>query len=375
MASLLAGDQVSSGSLSEGLGLYVHLPFCHSKCHFCDFAMVVGAENRIDAYLTALQREAVSRGGGKLTTLFIGGGTPTALLPEQIDRLFALLKTVYDFSALTEASVEANPESSSNEVLQAYRRNGINRISFGLQATQPALLKSLNRLHSCDDFLSAYRRARQMGFANINVDLMFGLPGQTRENWMETLGLVSDLKPEHISAYALKVEMGTRFKKDGVQADDDLEADLYLDATRFLTGRGFRHYEISNFCQPGFESRHNLRYWLNQPTVGLGVSAASYLDGTRSKNTSQLNRYLDEWSGRGSTVRESVLLPAEKQELETLMLGLRLDEGVSEEVVRGTHIAVFDQFLSRGLARVEQGRYRLTPEGWLLSNRLFQELI
>lgn len=363
------------GPINADLGVYIHLPFCHAKCHFCDFATATHAENRVDPYLEALAKEVSARGGGRLRTLFIGGGTPTALTPTQINKLFSSLRLIFDLSALEEATVEANPESSSEEVLQAFLVNGIDRISFGLQSTQAHLLKTLNRVHNFEDFLMAYSRARRLGFKNINIDLMYGLPGQTVEDWKETLAAVTALSPEHLSAYALKVEPHTRLGNEAFAPDDDAEADQYLLASEILVRLGYRHYEISNFARPGFESLHNLRYWKNEPTIGLGVSAASYQDGVRSKNTSVLSDYIRDWSENRGRQLDTVNLPESEIERENVMLKLRLDSGVSLEDIRRINLPVFDQFLSRGLAKQEAGRFRLTPNGWLLSNQLFQHLV
>ncbi len=374
MASLLADQAISTRQIGEA-GLYLHIPFCEAKCHFCDFATFIGQNNKIDSYLSALEKEMAGHSGLAISTLFIGGGTPTVLSPSQIDRLFTSLRKYFKFDSLTEASIEANPDSSTDETLAAFYRNGINRISFGLQTTQPRLLASLGRTHSWEDFLSAYRRARAIGFSNLNVDLMFGLPGQTEADWKETLNAIVDLKPEHISAYALKVEDGTKFKKTKVEADEDLEAAFYLTASRILTEAGYSHYEISNFAKPSFESLHNLKYWKNEETLGLGVAAASYVRGRRFKNTSKLTSYLDSLSKGPVLLEESLVLSEQDKGYEDVFLALRLKEGLPQEKLPRLENGIFDKFRERGYAAVMEGRYRLTPEGWLVSNQLFQHLI
>ncbi len=373
MASLLADQKISHRQI--GLGLYLHIPFCEAKCHFCDFATFIGQESKIDSYLDALDREMSVHSPSSISTLFIGGGTPTVLSPTQIDRLFLSIKKHFDLRFLTEASIEANPDSSSTEVLKAFQRNGINRVSFGLQTTQPHLLQSLGRTHTMADFLDAYQRARDLGFSNINIDLMFGLPGQSEKDWGETLQTLIDLSPEHISAYALKVEEGTKFKKQFVQADEDQEAVFYLQASKMLSTAGYSHYEISNFAKPGYESLHNLKYWKNEETLGLGVAASSYQKGRRFKNTSKLSAYLSSLSTGNVLIEENLELEPKERENENVLLALRLKEGLPTAHIPPSEMDIFERFKEKGYAQVVGGRYRLTPEGWLMSNQLFQYLV
>jgi len=357
------------------LGLYLHLPFCHARCGYCDFATFTGQEDKIEEYLGALEKEMAFYSHESIQTLFIGGGTPTVLNPDQISRLLESLKSHFGFSKLSEATVEANPESATPDVLKAYQHGGINRISFGLQSTQNTFLSKLDRLHSYEDFLRAHEAARGLGFKNINLDLIYGLPGQSMENWSQSLKDVLKLEPEHLSLYALKIEEGTKFQKDGVVLDDDLQADQYLLASPMLREAGYDHYEISNFCKPGFASRHNLKYWRNEPTLGLGVSAASFLEGIRRVNTRSLQIYLSDLKEGREITQESTELTTEKQVKENVMLGLRLKEGIDWGTVKSLNMPVFKSFLNQGWAAVEKGRYFLNPQGWLLSNQLFQFLV
>jgi oxygen-independent coproporphyrinogen-3 oxidase len=259
--------------------------------------------------------------------------------------------------------------------LAAFKRNGINRLSFGLQSTEPALLQVLNRQHNFENFLDSYGRARRLGFGNINVDLMFGLPGQTETDWRNTLNKVIALGPEHISAYALKVEEGTKFKKSSVQPDEDEEASQYLMASQILAEAGYVHYEISNFARPGFESSHNLKYWKNEETLGLGVSSASYLHGRRFKNTSSLTLYFSALSKNYLPIVEETKLGPEESRSEKAMLALRLKDGAPLEDLPSIPVPKLEHFVSQGYAKISEGRYRLTPQGWLLSNQLFQHLV
>lgn len=357
------------------IGLYLHIPFCAARCHYCDFVTFTGIEDKIDAYLRALSKEASLHRGRSIKTLFIGGGTPSVLSPNQIDFLFDAVHENFDATFLTEATVEVNPESAAEEKLRAFQRGGVNRLSIGFQTADEHLLKKLGRLHDKKKFLETYALARGLGFNNINIDLMFGLPDQTLSSWTETLEEVVSLKPEHVSTYALKVESGTHLSKDRFEVDQDLEADMYLEASHLLSSHGYDHYEISNFAKPGFESRHNLLYWKNEPTLGLGVGAASFIGGRRRKNTSQLSAYMESClDGKVPPSEESALHPAEL-ERENVMLKLRLKEGVEESFLRKMKIPLVDQFLKAGLAASRNGSYSLTPQGWLLSNQLFQELV
>jgi oxygen-independent coproporphyrinogen-3 oxidase len=356
-------------------GLYVHVPFCDKRCDYCDFVTFADRPNQVDPYLAALDHELSLFAPAQLETLFIGGGTPTALTVPQIDRLMASIRRHFELSALGEATVEANPESATEERLRAYRRGGINRLSIGLQSADDATLARLGRLHDYGKFLRAYETARRVGFDNVNIDLMFGLPGQTPAQWRETLDRVIALAPDHVSAYALKVENGTRFAKQGVDVDDDAEADMYLEASDALTAAGYEHYEISNFARPGRASRHNLRYWTNADTIGAGVSAAGFLDGVRWKNTTRFADYIQAGLEGRAPDREETALPKDELDRETMMLNLRLRDGVDATALRRLQVPVLDTFLSKGWATEAAGKVRLNPAGWLVSNQLFQHFV
>lgn len=361
--------------MTGAVGLYIHIPFCHARCGYCDFAMFTGQEESVGRYLDALTVEMKSHGRRKIKTIFVGGGTPTVLSPIQIDSLFNSIRSSFDASALTEVTTEANPESATEETLTAFKRNGVNRLSFGLQTTDNALLKEIDRLHTFELFLERYELARRLGFKNINVDLIFGLPNQTAAAWEKTLRDVLRLAPEHISAYALKVETGTAFAKDHVEADPDLQAEMYLKTSEILSEAGYFHYEISNFARPGFESEHNLLYWQNAATIGVGLSAASHLGRRRWKNMRGLIDYVQaSQEGKPWSV-ENVELSEDEQHRENMMLALRLRRGVPVDEVEKLNIPVATSFVEQGLALIEKGFYRLTPRGWLLSNQLFQHLI
>jgi oxygen-independent coproporphyrinogen-3 oxidase len=362
-------------AVTGAVGLYVHIPFCHARCGYCDFATFTGQEQSVDRYLNALAAEMKSHAPKSLQTIFIGGGTPTVLSPAQINTLFDSIRSSFDVAQLVEATIEANPESATRDVLNAYLRNGINRISFGLQTTDDALLKKIDRLHTFDEFKTRYTLARELGFENINIDLIYGLPGQTLGDWEATVKTVLALKPEHISAYALKVEEGTSFSRDNVEAEPDLQADMYLSASRLLMAAGYEHYEISNFARPGFRSQHNLLYWKNEATIGVGLSAASHVGRRRWKNVRGLLDYMQAIQEGKTSQSENIELSENDQFRENVMLNLRLSEGVPVSVIEQTKIPVIAQFVKEGLATLENNFFRLTPRGWLVSNQLFQYLV
>jgi len=357
------------------IGLYVHIPFCDKRCTYCDFVTFTDQHSNIDRYLDALIVEMGFYRGRALSTIFIGGGTPTVLTVAHIDRLLSAIKSTFDTSGLGEATVEANPESSSEDRLRAFQRGGINRISFGFQTANPAQLEKIGRLHTREMFFERFNLARSIGFNNINIDLIFGFDGQDAADWNDTLDRVLAISPEHISTYALKVEPGTPMHRSGVMVNDDLQADLYIAASNCFRDAGYEHYEISNFSKPGLRSTHNSRYWLNQETVGVGVSSTSFINGERRKNTGALPAYMDALS-KGTLPRQEVnALTPEKLARESLMLKLRLSDGVPYSELEPLNLPMVPVFLRRGLASLDKGLYSLTPQGWLLSNRLYQDFL
>lgn len=375
MGSLLAAQTGAHYPLISLIGLYLHIPFCHARCSYCDFATVAGQETSIDRYIGALIKDIYAQPPAPVDTIFMGGGTPSVLNADQIDPLFEAVARHFDLSTLEEATVEVNPESVERENMEAFKRHGINRISMGLQSTDNSTLKSLERLHTYDIFLDKFRLLRDLGFSNINVDLIYGLPGQSFSAWEKTLNDVLRLGVEHISAYALKVETGTALAKSGATVDDDLEADMYLYASNLLAQAGYSHYEISNFAKPGRECRHNLKYWKNNSYVGVGLSAASHVEGRRWSNIRGLVEYMAAIEAGVSPALQAAHLQGLECRKENVMLNLRLKKGVEAKSLETLGVGMFETFLHQGLAFVEEGMYRLTPKGWLLSNQLFQHLI
>lgn len=361
-------------------GLYLHIPFCSVKCRFCDFAAYPGRRRDIDRYLKALDEELVRRANDfphrVLQTFYVGGGTPSLLSADEWGFLISSVRKNFTLLSTAESTAEVNPERLSSEKIPVLLHAGINRLSLGLQTHEDSLLKTLGRTHDWRDFLKVFQRARYEGFDNLNVDLMYGLPGQTLSGWRETLKRVTDLGPEHVSAYALTVEDSTWFSRSGVTKDDDEQADFYEYTAQFLTDLGYRHYEISNFAKEGRESRHNLRYWRNQECLGAGVSAAWFDGQRRCTNTDNLTVYLNSFEEGKEPPVEDVILTPSQQLGETLMLALRLKEGIvpnAETLV--LHGNTLTQAVSDGLLLENQGLYTPTLKGWRLSNLLFQKFL
>ena len=363
---------------SGGRGLYIHVPFCGVKCRFCHFATFPGLKRLAPRYLAALQKEMAFYTGKKIDTIFLGGGTPTVLEAEDLLNIFLWIESNFDLSPGGEATVECNPESVTGPKWAALKRAGVGRVSLGLQAAQDRLLRALGRAHTYAQFESVWRQARSFGFCNMNVDLMFGLPSQTLEEWVETIERVLELEPEHVSAYALEVEEQTAFRSMGVKTDEDLQAEMYSLLCEKMARAGYGHYEISNFAMPGFECRHNLKYWKQEPVLGLGPSAAGFENGIRWKNVERLEEYFARVENGLLPREEEPRLKKPEQIGEDLMLGLRLREGarVSAEADRlyGKALRTFRD-LGFLIFSPEASRARLTREGWLVSNQIFRELL
>lgn len=358
-------------------GLYIHIPFCRQKCRYCDFASFAGMENLTDAYLSALDKEASFFSGQKFDTLYVGGGTPSLLSPAALERLLGMISRRFGpVSSFAESTLEANPESLTPEKLRLLKAAGINRLSLGLQSFDDMTLRRIGRVHDVKTFLSAYEAARTAGVENINVDLIAGLPGQTEEAFLAGLRRLADLKPEHISVYGLQVEEGTPFYREGVKTDDDLLR-RELEQTHFMLEQaGFVHYEISNFARPGRESRHNVNYWLDGEYLGLGSAAASYLDGERRSNVSDVREYLRRMEQSKHAVASSERLSGKAKEGERIMLGLRMLGGVRLGTLTwemfGREIR---EIVSRGLVEQNGDLLKLTFEGLFLANQAFMAFV
>lgn len=362
---------------TQRAGLYVHIPFCRQKCRYCDFASFAGAENLTEAYLSALDKEASYYAGRDFDTLYIGGGTPSLLSAEQLERLGGLLERHFGpVPAFSESTLEANPESLTPDKLHVLKEAGFNRLSLGLQSFDDATLKRIGRVHDVRTFLTAYENARKAGFDNINVDLIAGLPGQTEQAFSSGLKRLAELAPEHVSVYGLQVEEGTPFYREGVRAEEDLLRNELERAHFMLEEAGFTHYEISNFARPGRESRHNVNYWLNGDYLGLGSCAASYRGGVRRSNVPGLREYLLCMEQGKSPVVFSESLHGKAREGETLMLGLRLLGGIRLSAKQRHYFsAELAELAARGLVEQKADLLKLTFEGMFLANQAFMAFV
>lgn len=359
-------------------GIYIHIPFCSAKCHYCSFVSFAAGKETIDRYLKALAVEMGNFAGTRAETLYIGGGTPGFMSAAQIKTLLlAVEKNFQLVREFLESTFEANPESLTRDKMMALKQFGVNRISLGLAAVQESLLKSLGRRHTFSDFSGVYRDLRSLGFSNISVDLLIGIPGQTVLHLKETLDKICAFNPEHVSVYGLEIEEKTVFWKKGVAVDGDLAREMFEITRDRLEAAGYRHYEISNFAKPCMESRHNLNYWDNGEYVGLGCGATSYLCGARRTNPSTLGLYGAPLLAGMTPGFSSCEVLSEKEKIgETIMLGLRKMSGIS--LSPGMKREFGDQLLklaAMGLIELKDESARLTRDGVYVSNIVFREFV
>ena len=369
--------------------VYIHIPFCKMKCHYCDFPSFSGKEHLMVDYAKALSQDILSSCRDKeISSIFIGGGTPTYLCIEGWKILQETLKKLSFKKEEFEFTIEGNPKTFKEEQLEIFKAMGVNRISMGLQAAQDCHLESLGRIHTFEDFNSSFQMLRKAGFSNINVDLMFGLPGQSLKEWKETLQKVIALGPEHVSAYSLIIEEGTRFYKlyeEGklLLPEEEVERAMYEEAVAYLKEKGYYQYEISNFAKAGYECKHNLVYWSLENYIGCGSSSHSYVEGTRYRNEEKVETYIRYINERGSAkVEESI--NAKKDNMEEFMfLGLRKKTGISikefekrfEVPIHKIYGEVIDKYKKINLLMEENDQLFLTDKGIELSNQVMADFI
>lgn len=366
------------------LGIYIHIPFCIRKCKYCDFLSFTADETTQKQYVEKLCVEIehffAQYKEYEVKTAFFGGGTPSILEGALIEKIMQTLKEVVPFSENAEVSLEANPGTLDEKKLEGYRRAGINRLSMGLQSTQERELKYLGRIHSYEDFLQSYDLARKAGFTNINVDLMSAVPYQTLASWEETLDRILALNPEHISAYSLIVEEGTPFYEDEqleeLLADEDTEREMYVRTEEKLLEYGYHRYELSNYAKEGKECAHNVLYWKRGDYIGFGLGAASCIHDMRFKNTDSMKEYMETpWKELEERFEVESLSLREQME-ETMILGLRMTEGVSKEEFQGRYGKTMEEEFgdaiakhkADGLLMEEKEWIRFTKRGFDLSN-------
>ena len=382
--------------MKRPLELYLHIPFCVRKCEYCDFLSGPASDLVRSGYVEQLRQEILCQSayyqGYEAVTVFLGGGTPSLLKEGEIAALMDTVHRCFSVSPEAEITIEANPGTVTLEKLQTYRACGINRISIGLQSADDRELKALGRIHTYGDFLKTYQRVRQAGFANVNVDLMSALPGQTMASWKNTMKKTAMLKPEHISAYSLILEEGTPFYEkyhDHPEAlpGEDEEREMYYAAKAFLKEQGYERYEISNYARRGYACRHNVGYWTGREYLGLGLGASSYIQGCRFRNEADLQKY-SRIRMDGPEADEKLHLEmhplTEKEQMEEFMfLGLRMMEGVSgsEFLERfgqnmwNVYGDVLKKLEANHLIVVESPRVRLSEFGIDISNYVLSEFL
>lgn len=375
----------------DKISLYIHIPFCAQKCLYCDFPSFARKDHLRKAYIEALNKEIISLrekyNNLEINTIFIGGGTPSVL---EADELECLLKEVAKLNMAKdiEYSMECNPGNLTEEKLEVMKNYGVNRISMGLQAKQDNLLKGLGRIHNYKTFKENFLLAKKVGFNNINVDLMFGLPNQRLNEWEETLREIISLEPAHISAYSLIIEEGTAFynlyENDKLKLPtEEEERKMYHLAKKILEENGFNQYEISNYAKEGKECRHNLAYWNMDNWIGVGSAAASYINGKRIKNISSVEEYINSINEKGEAVEEIINNSKNDNMEEFMFMGLRKINGIDENEfkkrfsmnINDVYGEILNKYIDEGLLIRESGRIFLSEKGIEISNVIMADFL
>ncbi len=389
----------------DELGIYIHIPFCKSKCSYCDFISYPNNVDKVEMYFNALEKELESYNLEKynITTIYIGGGTPSYVEAKYISKILNKVKIILANNLTSweniEKTIEVNPGTINEEKLLMYKNAGVNRLSIGLQSTNDKLLKQIGRIHNYIDFINTYEITKKVGFKNINVDLMLGLPNQTIQDLKESLEEIIKLNPNHVSVYSLIIEEGTKIEKqissgELKMPDDELERQMYWYVKNTLELNGYKHYEISNFAKNGYESKHNLNCWEQKEYVGLGVAAHSYINDTRYSNTENLEKYIDTnfnadiWSNQDELLKNNIRTIEEIQSFddkknEFMLLGFRKIEGVNitkfkEKFVDNPIFIYRDKLkklVDQGLIEIDLNNIKLTSKGIDLANIVFQEFV
>ena len=367
------------------ISLYIHIPFCVSKCYYCDFSSFSNMNDKIDSYINSLinelslYKERIK--GYQIKTIFIGGGTPSCIDPRYINRIMDYIYKNFNTNNLTEVTIEANPGTLDKEKIKIYKQSGINRVSMGAQTLDNDLLLSIGRSHDVDDFYKSYDLLRQANINNINVDLIFGLPNQKLDDVIDSLKKVIELKVEHISYYGLILEEGTYLnklfneKKISLPNEDD-ERLMYHKATEYLIHNGYNHYEISNYSLPNYECKHNLVYWDVKPYIGFGLSSHSNIEGKRFWNTSNINRYIEDLSKNNFPLEGEEVINKDNEIDEFCILGLRKIVGINKKEfknrfgieIENIYKDIINKHVSNGLIYNSVEYIKLTKKGLDLSN-------
>ncbi|HEY8420483.1 MAG TPA: radical SAM family heme chaperone HemW [Thermoclostridium sp.] len=376
----------------ETIGIYVHIPFCMRKCNYCDFPSLPGMDDFFQDYADAVCREIESASGKFLNwivdSVFFGGGTPSVLPAENISKIAGTLSKNFDISKNAEISIEVNPGTISEEKAVVYKELNFNRISIGLQSASNSILKFMGRVHTREMFEECVDLVKKCGFTNINADVIFGVPNQTMKDFQETIELVLHKGVTHVSCYSLKIEEGTPWhemneKGELPPVDEDLEREMYYWAINRLNEAGFKHYEISNFAKPGFQSMHNIKYWTSKPYIGFGAAAHSYMNDARYSNIENPVEYIKRINEGKSTIGFSEHIGIDEKLSERFILGLRMIEGVDmgqlekefgREALNKYHDKI-KMLIGKNLLSVENGMLKLTKAGLDFANQVWLEFI
>ena len=378
--------------LKKTLGLYLHIPFCEKKCGYCDFYSKVGFTDYsrfTDALMLEIEDLAPLAKDRTVDTVFIGGGTPSLLPQKMMLTLLDKLADSFDIDKNAEVTMEANPATVDKKTLKKYRRAGINRLSLGIQSADDNELRVLTRIHTFSEAEDAFMEAREAGFSNINVDLMYGIPSQTESSLFSTVEKIIEMDPEHISLYGLKIEEGTPFaarRKELALPDEDTEFRMYEDTVRHLRSVGYQQYEISNFARKGFRCRHNLKYWNEQEYLGFGPAAHSFFGGLRYANKKDVDLYMDSLESIEQTLahrEESTPVDEHDMRNEYIMLRFRLTDGLSESQYKKRFGESFSEsfasrlplYLENGFMQKNGDVYSLTVKGMYVSNYILSDLV
>ena len=373
------------------LGIYVHVPFCRSKCQYCDYYSVpkkkdLDFDGYTQAVCTHIKEAGMQAPNHIVDTIYFGGGTPSFFGGEGMAMILAAIRKNFDVSPTAEITFEANPDSVTDRLLRRVRGEGFNRVSLGIQCDDDNILKTLGRPHTYAEAVTAVKKLRKKGFRNISVDLIYGLPGQRPQDWNATLNNVLSLKPEHISCYGLQVEEGTPLyimQEFYNLADDDAQADMYLSAVEILRKHGYHQYEISNFCKKGHTSRHNMKYWTGGEYLGFGPGASSDFGGSRFSMVRDVHRYIEGVLEGGTVVEELKEVAPRERAAEYVMMRLRTTAGIDRETYENTYLLPFAPLEELLLTYKQQnlavqtydGRWHLTARGFLRSNSIISDLL
>lgn len=372
-------------------GIYVHIPFCKKKCKYCDFISFCCNEEKIEKYFEALYKEIANKrieNEKEVTTIYIGGGTPSIPDSEYIVKIIENIKKRFKLTDDVEITIEINPGTITEEKLLEYKRSGINRVSIGLQSANDRILKLIGRIHSYEEFLNTYELVKKIGYNNINVDLMLGIPTQTIEELIDTVTKIVNLNPNHISIYSLIIEENTEIQKmitskEIEQIDENIERKMYWKTKSILEKNGYIHYEISNFAKKNYESKHNVDCWNQEEYIGFGVAAHSYINGKRFSNIDNIDDYIYNKNCLENNIIVNEVQNKEKQAKEYMMIGLRKIDGISisefERKFRINPLFYFrfeiDNLEKKGLIEVDLDKIKLTKKGLDFANIVFEEFV